>query len=133
MEIPPGTAEDRLLNQLSRLNEDVDHIKNQQGCFIKEGMLAREMHVRSSSDIMLCVHMAETLGVLRIRIDLTRPLPQVIHHRWTQFEETWNKCLLLTLEGQSTPSQMHYLWPKLMDEKVGLENLLMRHLNATKP
>jgi hypothetical protein len=52
MEISPETAENRLLNQLSRLNEDINHIKNQQGWFIKEGMLAREMLARSNNDIM---------------------------------------------------------------------------------
>lgn len=52
MEVPPEAAENRPLNRLSRLNEDINHVKNQQGWFIKEGMLAREMHARSNNDIM---------------------------------------------------------------------------------
>lgn len=127
MELPPAATRD----MLSRLYEAVDHMKNQQDWFIKEGVLARQIHVRSNSDIMLCVHMAESMGLLRIRLDLIRPLPQTIDEHWTQYNETWNQCLLLALEGRSEPSQMHYLWPKLMDQKVGLDNLLMDHLDAS--
>ena len=126
MELPPAAIN----IQLSRLHEAVENMKRQQEWFIKEGALARQIYVRSSSDIMLCIHMAESIGLLRIRLDLIRPLPQTVDEHWTQYNDTWNQCLVLALEGHSKPSQMHDLWPKLTKQKVDLDNLLIGYLDA---
>jgi D-mannonate dehydratase len=116
--------------QLSRLSDAVDNLQAQQEWFLREGMLARQIHVRSNSDVMLCVHMAESIGLLRIRLDLIRPLPRIVDEHWTRYNETWNQCLLLALGGHSEPSEMHHLWPKLTEQKVGLDSLLMGYLDA---